>query len=58
MKCPKCKIDMVKGIAIEASEPNYCGCLFTIPKITAETLKIIECMKCPICGYSDDDTLH
>lgn len=39
------------GIAIDA----FYRCI--IPKankITADTLKLIDVLKCPICGYSDD----
>lgn len=51
MKCPKCSIEMKWGIAIDALP------LGIVPRaniITADTLKLIDVLKCPICGYSDD----
>lgn len=56
MKCPKCKIVMVEGIAI-----NSGGCalsraiVFVQRTIKAKDLKLIKCLKCPVCGHSDDD---
>ena len=55
MKCPKCKIDMVDGIAIKPIEEENCRYIVPQPLITNETLEIIEVLKCPKCGYSNDD---
>jgi hypothetical protein len=40
--------------------PHYrsdCICRW-IPTVTYESLKIIEVMKCPSCGYSDDGSVN
>lgn len=54
MICPKCKVEMVIGQAIQSDE----HCRYIAPgqktPITAETLEIIPCWKCPQCGHSDD----
>lgn len=54
MICQKCKVEMVKGQAIESGAVDYRFCFFAVPRITYKTLKLIPCLKCPKCGYSDD----
>ena len=53
-KCPKCNLPLVKGTAILTDESTRSPCWFTKPLINAQTLKLIECLKCPSCGHSDD----
>lgn len=65
MICPKCNIEMVLGKAIKTDQdlgPRFYPppCSFqaaTVPRlpsfITAETLELIDCLKCPKCGHSD-----
>ena len=52
MKCPKCDIEMTKGIGIDYHDPGGLG-MFQ-HRLTAEEIKLIECDKCPKCGHSDD----
>lgn len=55
MICPKCNIEMIKGIALK---PLFeVGCRHIAPRNITYMLdkpEIIECLKCPKCGYSDD----
>ena len=51
MKCPKCNVEMKWGIAID---PNVQGSIVPIANKTVDTLKLIDVLKCPKCGYSDD----
>ena len=55
MKCPKCNIEMIVGIALK----HQCevGARYIAPRTYEymETPEIIKCLKCPKCGYSDDD---
>jgi len=53
MKCPKCGTEMGKGIAIDAEDTRGFTIVPRAP-LNAESLKLIECFKCPKCGYSDD----
>jgi len=57
MNCPKCGTEMVPGIAIE-SEDNYCRSIVPRSPIKAEDLKLIDVLKCPACGHSDDGKLR
>ena len=56
MKCPKCNMEMELGLAINYDDPANSICTgFGGKKVlTSETLKLIDCAKCPQCGYSDD----
>ena len=57
MKCPRCNVEMTKGMAIETyNGPPYRSITFFQHVIDHETLKLIECLKCPKCGYSNDGT--
>lgn len=53
MKCPRCNVDMVIGEAIK-SENSRSLSIVPQPLITFETMEIIPCWKCPLCGHSDD----
>lgn len=52
-KCPKCNISLVMGKAIKPKfdDPR---CLGVDEKLSWKKLKIIDCLKCPECGFSDD----
>lgn len=53
MKCPRCKVDMEIGIAINALPSNvriFAGSYH----IKDAHKSIIEVYKCPKCGHSDD----
>jgi len=55
MKCPRCNIEMKKGVAIaHGYNENERGPANYIPHFNAKTYKLIECSKCPNCGHSDD----
>lgn len=55
--CPKCKVEMVEGKAIQYGskefDKNVCVG-FGRPMVNHKTLNLIECLKCPKCGHSDD----
>lgn len=53
MKCPKCKVELEKGIAIDPQD-NYSSCWGNKISTTYRNMEIIEVMKCPKCGYSND----
>lgn len=53
-KCPRCKIEMVEGKAIDYDDSGNVCFGFGRKHITNETLKLVECLKCPSCGHSDD----
>jgi hypothetical protein len=53
MQCPKCNVELKEGIAIKSSYQTS-GCIFGPVLINGNTLKLIDCLKCPKCGYSDD----
>lgn len=53
-KCPKCKTEMVVGQAIEARSTDNVCTGFGVPMLNKDTLRLIECLKCPECGHSDD----
>ena len=50
MNCPKCDVELKWGIAInyppQSIVPN--------PLVTVKTIDLIDVLKCPKCGYSDD----
>lgn len=55
MICPKCKIEMQLGIAIDTGPYGHNCILCTSPAlINKDTLKIVDVLKCPKCGHSDD----
>lgn len=53
--CPSCKVEMTVGQAIRTGISDESVCTgFGRPLINNETLKLIECLKFPSCGHSDD----
>lgn len=54
MKCKYCKIDMVKGIAIDPSEKENMRYFCMQNNLIHQPL-LIEVYKCPKCGHSDDN---
>lgn len=57
MKCPRCDVVMVNGIAIEPAIRDSHSRVMELKKtVTYSELKLIDILKCPICGYSDDGT--
>jgi len=54
MICPKCKVEMVEGKAIDSPGHDTRRCFYSPVVLTNETLKLIPCWKCPKCGHSDD----
>lgn len=58
MRCPKCDTTMVKGIAIDPGDMGNCRTIAQMDyRINAETLKIIDVLKCPKCGHSDNGSM-
>lgn len=55
MKCSKCDIEMVEGIAIDpVGFESNCRYFTPQPLLNSETLRVIKCLKCPKCGFSDE----
>jgi hypothetical protein len=54
MTCPKCKVPMVHGLAIKTEEPCLHVCFPNTPTIEAKDLELIDCLKCPLCGHSEE----
>lgn len=54
MKCLKCGIEMLPGIAIKTNTEVNALYIICQPMINAETLELIDVLKCPMCGYSND----
>ncbi len=55
MLCPKCKVELVTGMAIEPGSRGVSRSINGYQYVSnAETMEIIEVLKCPKCGYSDD----
>lgn len=56
MNCPKCKVDLVSGIAIEqtytAGTPDFPGETRGMTISPGGPGKLIGCLKCPECGWS------
>jgi len=55
MICPKCQVEMKKGIAICPKIDPYARCI--VPQtdiIPHKALRLIDVFKCPKCGYSDN----
>ena len=54
MNCLKCETEMGLGIAIRPDTES--GALYIVrpPMINAETLELIDVLKCPACGHSND----
>lgn len=50
MKCPKCDIEMKWGIAIDYPTRG----IVPTPLLTVRNIELIDVLKCPKCGYSDD----
>ena len=53
LKCPKCKIKMVIGQAIRSNLEVNTRYLTGKPLINHETLELIDVLKCPTCGHSE-----
>jgi Zn-finger nucleic acid-binding protein len=54
MICPRCDIEMVPGQAIQPDRKSNVLYIAEPPMINFQTLRLIEVLKCPQCGYSDD----
>lgn len=54
MKCPRCDVEMVSSKAIKPSYETNVRYLVAQPLVNANTLELIDCLKCPVCGHSDD----
>lgn len=53
MMCPRCKVEMVEGYAIR-DNGNDDFPIMPRPAWTWGNLPLMMCLKCPICGHSDD----
>ena len=54
-KCPKCKVKLKKGIAIEQTwtgSPDFIGSKDVVTLSPGGSGKVIGCWKCSKCGYS------
>lgn len=54
MNCPKCKTQMILGKAIKPNSEANALYVIEPPLINAKTLKLIDVLKCPACGHSDN----
>lgn len=56
MECLRCKVEMVSGIAIDpkGSDPIE-SFSWGNPTLKAKDIEIKECLKCPLCGHSEDN---
>jgi len=55
MKCKRCNILMVKGKALEnilSGIPDFIGDTQVCTLSPSGKTKLIDCLKCPECGYS------
>ncbi len=54
MLCPRCNVELKLGIAIDPrTDKNTLFYRQQYP-LTADELELINVLKCPKCGYSDD----
>ena len=63
MKCLRCDVEMKPGIAInpkwtDSNVRTICQMRDVHSNMTAEEVEVIECLKCPLCGHSDDLTIQ
>lgn len=56
MICPTCKVELVlsKAIRPKFDNPKVRYFIGTSPVMKPEEVVLIDCLKCPSCGYSDD----
>jgi hypothetical protein len=55
MLCPRCKVELLPGIAIDPGSKGIARRIMDCHYIAdAKTIEIIDVLKCPKCGYSDD----
>ena len=50
MNCPNCDVELKWGIAIDYPPQG----VVPTPLLTVKTINLIDVLKCPQCGYSDD----
>ena len=54
MDCPRCKIPMTIGQAIDGFEDDeMCRRPSWQHSVDKDSLKLVHCFKCPKCGHSD-----
>lgn len=58
MKCPKCNVEMKPGIAIESKYTRCCLVIMAPVLTNAENMRIINVLKCPKCGHSDEGKMY
>lgn len=51
MLCPKCMVEMLPSKAIKPYDG--CCCFGGHGPLSPEEVYLIDCFKCPKCGYSD-----
>jgi len=54
MICPKCGTEMILGKAIKPDIESNVSFIIRPPMINAETLELINVLKCPACGHSEE----
>ncbi len=53
--CPRCKIEMTRGIALRENVsgiPDFIGDDTVCTMSPDGTARLISCLKCPVCGLS------
>ena len=54
MICPKCGTEMLLGKAIKPDMEANALYICRPPMINSETLELINVLKCPVCGHSEE----
>ncbi len=54
MLCPRCDIEMKWGIAIDPHSDANARYIVPRAPLTIKDIELIDVLKCPKCGYSDD----
>lgn len=53
MKCFRCDVEMISGIAIDPKREERALYIASPPNLNKDTLELIEVFKCPKCGHSE-----
>ena len=54
MNCPKCGTEMLLGTAIKPNTEANALYVIQPQLLNSETLKLIDVLKCPACGHSEE----
>jgi Zn-finger nucleic acid-binding protein len=54
MLCPRCHVELKWGIAIDSHTDPDAKYIAPQGRFTAKDVELVDVLKCPKCGYSDD----